>query len=189
MDLPPEDRPDTIDIGPILNIPIVDDDDPRLMEDRATWSAATRTAQALHSSDELLQGLRHHDWRVRHQSVARLVARARDDVRTLPALLKAAVHDRSWQVRDAVVWGLLAFGTGDVLAVIQAAGHDVHRDVRWSGRFALFQKGHGPHPGPFDSQAGLEGTSDFLVADELPGGRWTGSPHGRAADPSTAADA
>lgn len=79
VQLPPEDQPDTIDIGPVKGIPIFHDDDPRLEEDRALWSAATRKAQALHSADELLAGLRDHDWRVRHESVDRLVARAKDE--------------------------------------------------------------------------------------------------------------
>ena len=90
VQLPPEDQPDTIDVGPVKGIPIFHDDDPRLEEDRALWSAALRKAQALHSPDELLSGLRDHNWRVRHESVDRLVARAKDDPRTLPALISLA---------------------------------------------------------------------------------------------------
>ena len=43
---------------------------------------------------------------VRHESVDRLVARAHDDPRTLPALLDLAAHDPAWQVRDEAVWRL-----------------------------------------------------------------------------------
>lgn len=157
MELVPEDRPRTICIGPIRNIPVVADDDPRLAASRAAWSAATRTAQALHTADELLAGLRAHDWRVRHQSVDRLVARWPRDRRTLPALLHAAVRDRSWEVRDAVVMRLDEFDRGAVLAVLRTAAHDVHREVRWSARFALFQAGCGPDPGLFDCREGGDG--------------------------------
>jgi hypothetical protein len=148
VELSAKDRPH-INIAAI-GIEIVRDDDPAVAEDRAAWSSARRTAQALHLAHELLWGLRHPNWRVRHESVARLVARCRDDGRTLPALLHAAVHDRSWQVPDAVIWGLMEFATGAVLPVLQAAAHDLHEEVRWSAQFALFQKGLGPYPGPFD---------------------------------------
>jgi hypothetical protein len=162
VELPAENR-SHINIAGIC-IPILKDDDPRLAEDRAAWSAARRTAQALHSADELLWGLRHHDWRVRHESVARLVARCRDDGRSLPALLQAAVHDGSWQVRDAVMWGLMEFDTGDVLPALQAAAHDVHEEVRCSAQFALFQKELGPYPGPFDQRE--QGSPSCELCDE-----------------------
>jgi hypothetical protein len=101
-ELPPEDRPDEFWIGEVGPIPIQYDDDPRLAEDRHAWSKATARAQAMHSADELLAGLVDPDWRVRYEVVDRLIAIARDDRRTLPALLKALVHDAAWQVRDAV---------------------------------------------------------------------------------------
>ena len=85
--LPPEDQPDAIHIGPVGPIPIFHEDDPRLADDRAAWSAARKKAQAMHSADDLLDGLTHADWRVRHQVIDRLIARARDDARTLPVLL------------------------------------------------------------------------------------------------------
>lgn len=109
--------------------------------------AATRAAQALHTVDELLWGLRHHNWRVRHESAIRLAARWGTHARTLPALLEAAVHDRSWQVRSTVVMRLTDFDDGSVLPVLQAAVHDPRKDVRWSAQFALFQKGIGEEPG------------------------------------------
>ena len=57
------------------------------------WSSATATAQALHTWEELRQGLSHEDWRVRHESVIRISARWRNDPRTLPAILQMAVED------------------------------------------------------------------------------------------------
>jgi hypothetical protein len=81
-DQPPEDQPDEIWIGPIGPIPIIDEDDPRFEADRASWSVARRKAQALHSAEELLEGITDVDWRVRHESMPRLVARWKDDPRT-----------------------------------------------------------------------------------------------------------
>jgi HEAT repeat protein len=101
-ELPPEDQPDTIQIGPVGPIPVFHEDDPRLADDRAAWASARRKAQAMLSADELLDGLADPDWRVRHEVVDRLIARAREDPRTLPALLRAAMQDEAWQVRDAV---------------------------------------------------------------------------------------
>jgi hypothetical protein len=78
-DLPPEDQPDEISVGPVGPIPIIHDDDPRFEEERAAWSAATKKAQALHSAEELLEGVRDPDWRVRHEAIPRLVTRWKDD--------------------------------------------------------------------------------------------------------------
>jgi hypothetical protein len=80
-ELPPEDQPDTFSIGPVGPIPIIHDDDPRFAEDRAAWSAARRKAQAMHSADELVRGIGDPEWRVRHEVVDRLIARASDDSR------------------------------------------------------------------------------------------------------------
>lgn len=112
MKLPPEDRPDTICIGPIRNMPIVADDDPRLTEARSAWSAATRTAQALHSTDELLWGLRHHDWRARATALQRCTVRsqhwrspARVSGRTMtwrPLRVSCAYRDFTWAQRRKV---------------------------------------------------------------------------------------
>jgi hypothetical protein len=52
------DGPDELRIGPIV-IPIIEDDDPRLTEDRALWSAAASRAQALTTWEELRHGLNH----------------------------------------------------------------------------------------------------------------------------------
>jgi HEAT repeat protein len=141
MQLPPEDQPETVDIGPVTDIPVFYDDDPRLEEDKAKWSAATKTAQALHSPDELLSGLRNQDWRVRHQTVDRLIGRAKNDPRTLPALVRAANSDESWQVRDACVMRLKDFPASSVLAALRIAAVDPHPEVRWAAAYSLSQLG------------------------------------------------
>ena len=107
--LPPEDQPDEIWIGPLGPIPIIDEDDPRFEAERAAQSAANKKAQALHSADELLEGLRDPDWRVRLESVPRLAVRWKGDPRTLEAILHAAANDESWQVRGAAVMKLTEF--------------------------------------------------------------------------------
>jgi HEAT repeat protein len=140
-ELPPEDKPDVIWIGPVGPIPIIDEDDPRFDEERAAWSAARRKAQAMHSADDLLQGLTDPDWRVRHEVVDRLIARARTDARTLPALLRAATEDDAWQVRAKVTMRLIEFDPEAVRAVLLGALTDSSPEVRWSARYALDQLG------------------------------------------------
>jgi hypothetical protein len=100
-ELPLEDRPDSIWIGPVDPIPVHYEDDPRFEDERAAWSSARKKAQALHTADELLDGVTDSDWRVRFESVDRLAARWHDDSRTLPALLELAEHDLVWQVRGS----------------------------------------------------------------------------------------
>jgi HEAT repeat protein len=147
-ELPPKDRPDEISIGPIGPIPIIDDDDPRFEEERAAQSAANRKAQSLHSADELLQGLQDPDWRVRHESVPRLVARWKDDPRTLEAVLHVAADDESWQVRSAAVMTLTEFKPKVVESTLRLGLEDENEDVRWSARFVLFQLGLTDEPPP-----------------------------------------
>jgi len=57
----------------------------------------------------------------------------------------------------------LEFDTGAVLPVLRAAAHDVHEKVRWSARFAMFQKGFGPYPGPFEPRE--EGSPPWELFD------------------------
>ena len=144
MRLLPEDQPDTIDIGPVKDIPVFHEDDPRLEEDQQKWSAAAKKAQALHSPDELLSGLRDPDWRVRHETVDRLIARAKDDPRTIPTLIQAASSDDSWQVRDAVVMRLPDLHSQEVLGALRIATEDEHPEVRWSAAYALTSAGARP---------------------------------------------
>jgi HEAT repeat protein len=134
-DLPREDQPDNIDIGPVRGIPIIHDDDPRFAEERAAWSRAGAGAQAMHSADALLGGLRDDDWMVRHEVIDRLVARAGDDPRTGPALIVAA-GDSSWEVRSAAVMQLGHFGAA-LVERVRAALTDEHPEVRDSAGLAL----------------------------------------------------
>lgn len=137
--LPPEDQPDVISVGPVGPIPIFHEDDPRLVDDKAAWSAARKKAQAMHSPDDLLDGLTDADWRVRHEVVDRLIARARDDPRTLPALLQAITEDASWEVRDTVAMRLRKFDPEVVRPVLRRALADPSPKVRWAARFSLDQ--------------------------------------------------
>jgi hypothetical protein len=137
VNLPPEDRPDTIDVGAVIGISIQHEDDPRLEDERQTWSIATRRGQATHSADELLVGLCDDGCRVRHEVIDRLVARAGDDERTLPALLDAAVKDSSWQGRDADVMSLRKFEADLGNPVLRLAEKDPQPEMRWSASFAL----------------------------------------------------
>jgi HEAT repeat protein len=95
----------------------------------------------LHSPDELLSGLRDTDWRVRHEKVDRLVARAKNDPRTLRALIQAADSDESWQVRETVVMTLPDFLLREVLGALRVATEDEHPEVRRSAAYSLNQLG------------------------------------------------
>ena len=144
--LPPEDQPDVVSIGPVGPIPIIEDDDPRFVEERAAWSRATAKAQALHSADELVSGVHDSDWRVRHESIDRLVARWPDDHRTLPTLLELAQHDPVWQVRSAATMPLTRFDSERVVPVARLVMEDSVAEVRWSANFVLFQLGLSDYP-------------------------------------------
>ena len=137
--LPPDDQPDEIYIGPVGPIPVHYDDDPRLIDERAAWSAAAKVAQSLITADELIGGMSHVDWRVRHDVVPRLVARAGDDSRTIPTLIAAIDSDPAWEVRDAAVMALRWPEDGRVMAVLERALDDSQPEVRWSASFKLAQ--------------------------------------------------
>jgi len=81
-ELPPEDKPDVVWVGPVGPVPIHYEDDPRFEDERVAWSKARKKAQALHSAEEGLKGVTDDDWRVRFESVDRLAARWHDDGRT-----------------------------------------------------------------------------------------------------------
>jgi HEAT repeat protein len=134
----PDDRPDTIDVGPVVGIPIIDDDDPRFENERRARSAATAKAQAMHTTDALLDGLRDDDWMVRYEVVDRLTAHGKNDPRTLPALLEAA-SDVEPAVRDAVVMRLCEFSDPEAFAGIKHARNDPDEDVRSSAEHAIGQ--------------------------------------------------
>ena len=139
--LPPEDQPDVFWIGPVEPTPIIEDDDPRFTEERAAWSKAGSKAQALHSSDELLSGIRDPDWRVRHESIDRLKARWPDDARTLPALLELAERDPEWRVRSGAMMAVGDFDKERVAPTARRGLHDAQHEVRWAANFTLFQFG------------------------------------------------
>lgn len=134
------DGPDELRIGPIV-IPIIEDDDPRLAEERSRWSSAASTAQALSTWEDLRHGLNHDDWRVRHESVVRISARWRDDPRTLPAILQMAVEDPVPQVRDSAVMCLTDYPGDAVRGTLERAAHDPDPEVRWSANYCLAQHG------------------------------------------------
>jgi HEAT repeat protein len=138
-ELPPEDQPDTFDVGPVKGIPIIDDDDPRFEDERAAWSEATRRAQAMTTPDALLGGLADVDWRVRHEVVDRLAVRAAADGRIAPALLAAMKDDPVWQVRASIAMRSFELPGVDVLPVLQQARVDPHPEVRWAASYALDQ--------------------------------------------------
>lgn len=137
-----EDQPDVLWIGPVGPIPIIDEDDPRFAEERAEWSRARAKAQSLHSAEELLAGARDVDWRVRYESLPRLVARWHADDRTLPTLLELAEHDPAWQVRSAAIMAFLSFDNDFVPVAARRAVDDASEEVRWSASYVLFQLGY-----------------------------------------------
>jgi hypothetical protein len=61
-ELPHEDQPDVVWVGPVGPIPIHYEDDPRFEEEPAALSHARKKAQALHSAEELLEGVVDDDW-------------------------------------------------------------------------------------------------------------------------------
>jgi HEAT repeat protein len=129
-----------VKVGPVT-VPIIDDDDPRFDEERSAWSAARSRAAAMHSADELLAGVEHDDWRVRHSAIPRLAARARDDERTPPALIRRLEADPAWEVRDLAAMTLVEFQSRPVADALIAAENDPHPEVRWSVQFSLSQFG------------------------------------------------
>jgi hypothetical protein len=145
VDMPAQDGPDELRTGPIV-IPIIEDDDPRFTEERAHWSSARATAQALHTWNELSQGLSNQDWRVRHECTERIAARWRNDPRTLPVILKAALEDPAPEVRDTAVMRLTDFPADDVRATLERAASDPDPDVRWAANYCLAQHGFDHQP-------------------------------------------
>jgi hypothetical protein len=145
-ELPPEDQPDVVSIGPVGPMPIHYEDDPRLEDERASWSEARKKARALHSAEEPLEGVADDDWKVRFESVDRLAARWHDDARTLPTLLELTEHDPAWQVGDRGMMRLLDFDRDSVVPTAWRGLNDPSADVRWSVNFVLFQFGLSDSP-------------------------------------------
>lgn len=137
--LPPEDLPDELTIGPVGPIPIIDEDDPRFEAERSAWSSARARAQALHSVEDLVDGLADDDWRVRFESIDRLVARWRDDSRTPLAVRRIAEHDPVWKVRARAMTRLHEFDPHLVRRALLRGLRDSNEDVRSSAQYALDQ--------------------------------------------------
>jgi HEAT repeats len=135
---------DQIWIGPVGPIRIRDENDPEFIAERAAWHEPRARAQAMVTVEEHLVGLADPDWRCRHEVIDRLVARGKNDARTLPALLKALSTDSAWQVRDMVAMTLHQFPPADVEPALRQAGKDPHPDVQWSARYSLAQLGLEP---------------------------------------------
>jgi hypothetical protein len=138
-DLPPDDQPDTIDVGPVHDIPVHYVEDPRLVDERAALSSARANAQARHTPDELLAGLDDPDWRVRHEVIDRLAVRAEADPRTPHALIRTLATDPAWEVRSAAAMAIQRFHGPDVVTALRAACLDPHDEVRESAEFSLNQ--------------------------------------------------
>jgi len=136
---PPEDLPDELTIGPVGPIPIIDEDDPRFEAERSVWSSARAKAQVLHSVEDLLDGLADDEWRVRFESIDRLVARGRDDPRTPLAVRRVAEHDPVWQVRARAMTRLHEFDAHLVRRTLLRGLRDSNELVRSSARYALDQ--------------------------------------------------
>ena len=135
---------DQIWIGPVGPIPIRDETDPEFIAEQAAWHEPRARAQAMVTVDEHLAGLADPDWRCRYEVIDRLVARGKNDPRTLPALLSALRADSAWQVRDCITMRLHEFPQADVEAVLREAQKDAHPEVRWSARYSLTQLGLDP---------------------------------------------
>jgi HEAT repeat protein len=141
--LPPEDQGDYLSIGPVENIPVIDDDDPRFVDERREWSEATAIAQALHSADELIDGLSSDNWMVRFGIVPRVIARARDDPRTVRALVGLALHDPSADVREIAVRSLHSLGDRpEVVTALRIAARDDDPEIRRWAAYSLTQLGY-----------------------------------------------
>jgi HEAT repeat protein len=144
---PPEDRADAIYLGPVGPIPIFQDDDFRLEKDHARAKLNAAIADAMHSAEELLEGVREHpDEDVRCRAVPRLVARWRTDPRTDPALLEGLAEEASSYVRDDIAIALGSFDEPRVVTALRAALNDENQDVGWSAEHSLAQLGIHPKP-------------------------------------------
>lgn len=137
----PEDQPDEIWIGRVGPIPVFHDDDPRLEDENARWVVARSIAQALETADELLDGLHSAEWRVRHDVVDRLIARAADDERTVPELVVALRSDPNEKVREQVAMAFHAVNDSRVVEALGIALGDPSEEVRAAARFSLDQLG------------------------------------------------
>lgn len=131
------DEPDTVSIGSIGPIPIIEYDDPRFDVQRAAGRQAAAVADALHSPEDLQKGLLNVDPDVRWRVVPRLVARGREHVGTIPALLRTLATDGSARVRCAVAENLYWFDDDRVVAALKIALKDDDEETREAARDSL----------------------------------------------------
>jgi hypothetical protein len=117
-------------------------DDSTLVDesDDIRWQAARRLAQALISPEELLEGTRNLDWRVRYEVIDRLSARARDDSRTIDRLIAMLRRDNNAWVREKTALALSDFLTHKAAqeALKASAQLDENVDVRSSASLSLY---------------------------------------------------
>jgi hypothetical protein len=109
----------------------------RFAEEKTRGEEAMAVAEALHSLHELQQGMEHPDEQVRMRVVPRLLVRGKDDPATLPLLLRLAVQDPSWLVRDTIVSDLRAWEptTREILDTLdRVQREDVDERVRETAR-------------------------------------------------------
>jgi hypothetical protein len=135
---------DLICIGPVGPIHIRDENDPEFIAEQAAWHEPRARAQAMVPVEDHLSGLADPNWRCRHEVIDRLVARGKNDARTLPALLNALNTNSAWQVRDCIAMTLHQFRGADVEPALREAEKDRHPEVHWSARYSLTQLGLDP---------------------------------------------
>jgi len=139
-DLPKQDQPDEIWIGPVGPIPVHYADDPRLDSERRAWKEAATRVDGLNTPDELLEALSSDEWQVRVWVIDRLMARASNDGRLVPALIDHLIADPAWEVRARIAIKLTRYpGDRRVNAALHKAQGDSNSEVRESVTYALEQ--------------------------------------------------
>ncbi len=141
---PPENQPDAIWVGPVGPIPVFHSDDFRLEADRRAGEAAAAVADALHTPDELLAGLRHQS---RGSMAGRTSTRCPGAQRCQdrPGTPQSLGGNPSWKVRDQVDMSLTGFVEPRVVKALRLALNDENEEVRWAAEYALAQLGATEH--------------------------------------------
>lgn len=133
-------------IGPIA-IPILADDDPRIIERQLGEARAVEIVAPMTTVDELLAALSADDQYVRRLVVRRLRAEAINDPGVAEAMLELLTQDEDVVVRKraAYFFSDLAELSARQLDVLRAAGA-ADEPIRNAVALSLFQRGHGPNP-------------------------------------------
>ncbi len=135
------DGPDSIWFEGVGDIPIFDEDDFRLEQDRDQATYAETFVQALGTVSQLRTVLlTHPQEEVRWRVVARFIAKGSH----CPSLVSAALidalrSDPSWMVRDAAAMGLLHYSNATVYRVLRDAADDENETVRETIQYVLTQ--------------------------------------------------